>query len=114
MLELPFTIFGVPPARQYRIGCQFYLCRARLIQDKAQKQTYALSPARKLHKCILQKIMSLMMNATSLLTSSFALGNLNIFPFGIVANTVGNIRAGFEGGVNFFSPQAIISGGCND
>ena len=62
MLELPFTIFGVPPTRQYRIGCQFYLCRARLIQDKAQKQAYVLSPARKLHKCILQKIMSLMMN----------------------------------------------------
>ena len=48
--------------------------------------------------------------AVSLLTSR---GNLNIFPFGGAANMVGNIRAGFEGGVNFFSPQAIISGGCD-
>ena len=55
-----------------------------------------------------------MMNgATALLTSSFVLGNLSIFPFGSVANMVGNIRAGFEGGVNFFSPQAIVSGGCD-
>ena len=55
---------------------------------------------------------SLMMNGpTPLLT--FALGNLSIFPIRIVANMVGKIRAGFEGGVNFFSPQAIISGGCN-
>ena len=57
--------------------------------------------------------MSLMMNgATALLTSSFVLGNLSIFSFGGAAKMVGDIRAGFEGGVKFFSPQAIVSGGC--
>jgi hypothetical protein len=55
---------------------------------------------------------SLMRN-NDILTCSYAKGNSGSFPFGIVANVVWNIRAGFEGGVNFFSPQAIISGGCD-
>ena len=53
------------------------------------------------------------MRNNDILTCSYAKGNSGTFPFGIVANVVWNIRAGFEGGVNFFSPQAIISGGCD-
>ena len=53
------------------------------------------------------------MNGPTLLLTS-ALGNLSIFSFDGVANKVGNIRAGFEGGVDFFSPQAIVFGGSDD
>ena len=52
-----------------------------------------------------------MVDGVSLLPSR---GNLGSFPFDSVANMVGNIRAGFEGGVDLFSPQAIVFGGGDD